>query len=669
MRRSLVQRVLGVGIALAASASLVLTGAPPAHAATNVIALAGSDTTQDVMAAIVAADGAGTGDTVINIRAGNFQSSPVTIPADDRCSAFTYHNKANGTWPTTGGGQGAGELPAPDGSSEGRDSLARSIQGLAPFNSQPGGTPNGCIDVARSSGARRAASASELSTFQYFAFAVDGVMWGTTSMNAPGVLTQSQLQGIYNCTYTDWSQVGGSPGPIQRVLPQNGSGTLSFSLTNLLGVGAVSDLPAGSAGGPCFPIVQIQENQFYDMFHGSSVYGPQGNRQQYANSIGVYSAGKFSFQAAHDTNPTIDTRAGFRPGQFAVNVNGTTANVGAVTWSGAWKLNNQSVVGLPAASPRSEQITTTAGSNVITLTPSTHNVTVGTTNGSRLVTGSPGTFTQNDIGSPITTVGDTPIPASSVVTAISSDGSTATLNKSAIATQANPPGVTATLSSHFTSFDAGATLSGNGNIPASRTITFVLNNTSALISDGTGVTAGGPTATTITPVGQVKSASLTSTATSATVTGPASTFAASDVGHVLQGPNFAAGTTITGFTSDTQVTVSPPALTTGTASTLIGFSAISEGNVFATNGASAPFPGARFVFNVLDPTGSLATYTAARDHLVGYDDIVGGNKSPLCSGAHDPDQGGDSIIGDNGFIPIHPHTSAGGNVGVTCYKL
>jgi hypothetical protein len=643
----------------------VLSGAPPAHAATNVIAVAGSDTTQDVMTAIVAADGAGTGDTVVNIKAGNFQSSPVTVPADDRCNAFTYHNKANGAWPTAGTGQGAGETPAPDGSTEGRDSLTRSITAATPFNGQPGGTPNGCIDVARSSGARRAPGANELSTFQYYAFAVDGVMWGSTSLNAPPALTQSQVQGIYNCTYTDWSQVGGSPGPIQRVLPQNGSGTLSFSLTALLGVSAVSDLPAGSAGGPCFPIVQIQENQFYDMFHGSSVYGPPGNAAQYVNAIGTYSAGKFAFQAAHDTNPTIDNRAGFRPGQFVVNVNGTQTPVSAVAWTGQWQLNNQSVVGFPAASPRSENITTTAGSSTITLVPTTHNVTVNTTTGSRLATGAPGTFTQDDVASPITTAGNTPIPASTTVTAVSSDGSTATMNKAAVA---NGSGVTATLSSHFSNSDVGATLSGNGNIPGGRTITFVQNNTTALINDGTSVTAGSGVATTITPTGQVHSASLTSTATNATVT-CSSCFTANDVGHVLQGPNFAPGTTVTSFTNSSSVQISPPALTTGSATTLIGFSAISEGNVFATVGASAPFPGARFVFNVVDGTGSIPTYIAARDKLVGYDDIGGGNKSPLCSGAHDPDQGGDSIIQDNGFLPIHPHTSAGGNTGVTCYKL
>ena len=43
------------------------------------------------------------------------------------------------------------------------------------------------------------------------------------------------MRGIYNCTITDWNQVGGSTGPIQRYFVQTRSGTRSFIISGLLG--------------------------------------------------------------------------------------------------------------------------------------------------------------------------------------------------------------------------------------------------------------------------------------------------------------------------------------------------------------------------------------------------------------------------------------------------
>src|SRR5262249_17386547 len=147
-------------------------------------------------------------------------------------------------------------------------------------------------------------------------------------------LTQAQLQGIYNCVYTDWSQVGGAPGPIQRVLPQSGSGSLNTFLAQVLNVSATSGLT--TSGPNCPAIEQIQENQFYDLFHGSSVYGPLGDASQYPNAIAPMSNGKFAFEAFHDTNPTLDVRAGWRPGSLIVQqgTDGFNAVYG-VLWSGS----------------------------------------------------------------------------------------------------------------------------------------------------------------------------------------------------------------------------------------------------------------------------------------------------------------------------------------------
>jgi len=99
----------------------------------------------------------------------------------------------------------------------------------------------------------------------------------------------------------------------------------------------------------------------------------------------------------------------------------------------------------------------------------------------------------------------------------------------------------------------------------------------------------------------------------------------------------------------------------------VGFTAISVGNIQNTTGTVAPFPGARFVYNVLAATSP--SYTQARA-LVGYQDTASGAKSSLCSGGHDSTAGGsDDLVADNGFLPIPAHTSAGGNTNVTCYKF
>ena len=68
---------MAVAAALATGAALLAT-ATPAHAAGPVIAVTGSDTTQDVMQAILAGTGA------YNVRA--IQSTPLTVPSDANCS-------------------------------------------------------------------------------------------------------------------------------------------------------------------------------------------------------------------------------------------------------------------------------------------------------------------------------------------------------------------------------------------------------------------------------------------------------------------------------------------------------------------------------------------------------------------------------------------------------
>lgn len=209
LRRRLATGALGLGLAVAVAACM------PADGETQTIAVAGSDTTQDVMEAIAAnsqSDSSRNTDPDVLNNILSQEPGGTTVPGDANCATRTYRTPP-----------GAGEFAPPNGSSAGRDALRLSVQ-----------NGDGCIDVARSSSGPRAIG-SDLATFEYNAFGLDAVAWASASGRAPANLTLSQLQGIYNCTFTNWSQVGGSAGPIQRYWVQAGSGTRAFAQSDLLG--------------------------------------------------------------------------------------------------------------------------------------------------------------------------------------------------------------------------------------------------------------------------------------------------------------------------------------------------------------------------------------------------------------------------------------------------
>ncbi|HET6954383.1 MAG TPA: substrate-binding domain-containing protein [Acidimicrobiales bacterium] len=186
------------------------------------LAVVGSDTTQDVMGAILASYEADTvynddtnipgddRDDLFNVL--SVQPTPLTVTADEHCGDVTYHTPP-----------GAGEVIAPNGSTAGRDALKNSP---------------GCIDIARSSSGPRAVgtgAGQDPESFQYFAYALDAVGWSSASTAAPANLTLAQLRGIYNCTFTNWNQVGGADQAIERYYAQPGSGTRAFFQSDVLG--------------------------------------------------------------------------------------------------------------------------------------------------------------------------------------------------------------------------------------------------------------------------------------------------------------------------------------------------------------------------------------------------------------------------------------------------
>lgn len=286
-----------------------LTGCLPADNVSQTITLAGSDTTQDVMAALATQYNADPTnnpdpDTIVNVL--SVEASPKTAPADANCVAKTYHTPA-----------GPGEVLAPNGSSAGRNALKDSVN-----------AGDGCIDIARSSGAPRAIG-QDLATFKYVAFAMDAMAYASASSKAPANLTLAQFRGIYNCTYTDWSQVGGSAGPIQRYYPQTNSGTWQFFLSDLLG-GAD---PRLVSTGSCPAAISTQENT-------GEVIANNGDQEK---AIVGYSAGNWVAQA-RGTAP--DQRQGQTirslDGQNVVTGSGATAalnTAGPVVESNV-KINN-----------------------------------------------------------------------------------------------------------------------------------------------------------------------------------------------------------------------------------------------------------------------------------------------------------------------------------------
>ncbi len=308
-------------IALGATAGLVLTGLAAAcnygpDGVKESLAFAGSDTTQDVMAAVIGNYNADTSynddpniagddrDTLTNIL--SVQSSPLSVPGDSHCATKVYHTPPSGS-----------EVLAPNGSGAGRDALKASV--LA---------GDGCIDIARSSGAPRpvgTGAGQDPSTFQYFAYALDAVGWSTASASAPANLSLAQLQGIYNCTFTNWNQVGGGNQAIKRYYPQAGSGTRAFFQSEVLGFD-----PTTISNGSCPAPIIVQENEG----QGIATNGDQ------ASALMPFSGANWSAMA----NGAIGDQ---RAGQVIKNLDGK--NILATNGSGQSVLATPEVTGDPAA--------------------------------------------------------------------------------------------------------------------------------------------------------------------------------------------------------------------------------------------------------------------------------------------------------------------------------
>jgi ABC-type phosphate transport system substrate-binding protein len=184
---------------------------------------------------------------------------------------------------------GCKPIARPDGSSAG-------IAALEANTRVPGHAKDFCIDFAGSSRAQtKTDPACETGGICFAPVAGDAVTWATRDAasggtDAPPNLTTAQLVSIYECTDTNWDEVGGKKGPIEPFLPQTSSGTRVFWLT-ALGGGKTPITP-----GPC---VSDDDNTLQDNEGINPVL----------NSAGVivpYSVADYLAQVYHDapcTNP------------------------------------------------------------------------------------------------------------------------------------------------------------------------------------------------------------------------------------------------------------------------------------------------------------------------------------------------------------------------------
>ncbi|MCY7396849.1 MAG: substrate-binding domain-containing protein [Nocardioides sp.] len=179
--------------------------------------------------------------SVITMTAGSASAAPdpddspgVPVAADligvgsdtSQNALFRLANGYNPTNPTnklfTYAATGGGTIALPDGSTPPRPNGSSAGKALL-----YGAGNNTNIDFARSSSAQSAAETA--ASLQSFPFALDtlGVVTSPSS-NAPATLSIAQIVSIYKGETTNWSTVGGQPGPITYYIPQAGSGTRTF---------------------------------------------------------------------------------------------------------------------------------------------------------------------------------------------------------------------------------------------------------------------------------------------------------------------------------------------------------------------------------------------------------------------------------------------------------
>lgn len=150
---------------------------------------------------------------------------------------------------------GCSGIPRPNGANAGINAL---LNGQVSDAGSGGDGTTFCIDWVRSSRAKGSAAAEQNLTFyaqsrDAVGYAVIGNAYAPT---AP--LTTAQLKDIFECTDTNWSQVGGQPGPIHVYLPPDTAATLTFFLQAI--GSSLTSLHTGCDGRATTFTTNVQQN-------------------------------------------------------------------------------------------------------------------------------------------------------------------------------------------------------------------------------------------------------------------------------------------------------------------------------------------------------------------------------------------------------------------------
>ncbi len=309
--RSLRMTLLTVAVAATALGTVGVAPAlalPKSDKTADTLTFVGSDTIQYVDDALCAAindntyldnpkPSTGAKDTCVNVHAfaGPGEAQTVTAPADAYSPACTW-SITPGAAPAGSTCSGSGAETAPVGSGA----------GAARLEANPGGDAS--VDVSRASSYQ--CNSSTRPNLECYDFARDAVGFAT---NKAGLtLTVAQIQGIYSCSITSWSQIDPKlSGTIERFFPQAGSGTGSFFVSNFLG--GVDPRLSTSC-----PATQVAEND---------------GRPVTANGIVPFSAGSW---IAQGNKVTPDVRAAVTIGKVQV---GSTAFAPVSGTAGSYKPN------------------------------------------------------------------------------------------------------------------------------------------------------------------------------------------------------------------------------------------------------------------------------------------------------------------------------------------
>jgi ABC-type phosphate transport system substrate-binding protein len=206
--------IAAAAVALVATSALSASADPTTPADGDDIVIVGSDTTEFVLNDLAALYSSRFSTQPRQLKSFNATgTSPITIRPDNPATT--------GVDPVT--------IVRPNGSGAG-------IKELGTPTSPAGAAP---VDSARSSRAKvTTGSNPDPANLMFIPFAQDQLRWMANS-GVTGVtqLTDAQLTGIYNCTITNWNQVGGNNLTIVPLIPQTQSGTRAEWLTRVGVVG------------------------------------------------------------------------------------------------------------------------------------------------------------------------------------------------------------------------------------------------------------------------------------------------------------------------------------------------------------------------------------------------------------------------------------------------